>query len=248
MKIAHISDIHASKSYFLTDVADKVVDWVNDIKPEILIISGDLTMDAFEPEFKQAKEFIDRIKAKEKIIVPGNHDKRNLGYKGFEEIFGPRSSVHRCGGITIVGIDSAQPDEGEGYVGINEYKWIEDSFETYDFKVAVLHHHLLPVPKTGKERNVLIDAGDMLELFVRRGVDLVLCGHKHISWWWSLNDLIVLNAGTATSNRVNWGIPQSFNLIEVTERKKSRKMTVHRLFPTTGKIKLVLKKEKKKCL
>lgn len=248
MKIAHISDIHASKSYFLPDVADKVVDWINDLKPEILVVSGDLTMDAFEPEFKQAKEFINRIKVKEKIIVPGNHDERNLGYKGFEEIFGPRSSVHRCGGITIVGIDSAQPDEGEGYVGRDRYQWIEDGLQTYDFKAITLHHHLLPVPKVGKERNVLIDAGDVLEMLVRCDVDLVFCGHKHVPWWWNLNNLIVLNAGTVTSKRVNWGILQSFNLIEVIERKKSRKMTIHRLFPTTGKIKLVLKKEKKKCL
>ena len=44
----------------------------------------------------------------------------------------------------------------------------------------MLHHHLLPVPGTGRERNVVYDAGDAIECLQRAGVNLVLSGHKHV--------------------------------------------------------------------
>ena len=44
----------------------------------------------------------------------------------------------------------------------------------------MLHHHLLPVPGTGRERNIVYDAGDAIECLQRAGVDLVLSGHKHV--------------------------------------------------------------------
>ena len=43
-------------------------------------------------------------------------------------------------------------------------------------RVFVLHHHLLPVPGTGRERNIVYDAGDAIECLQRAQVDLVLCG------------------------------------------------------------------------
>ena len=134
-------------------------------------------------------------------MVPGNHDSRNVGYVHFEEMFGDRNSVLRKNGVAIVAIDSSEPDLDHGQIGRGRYLWVEEQFgqEPADLKIFVLHHHLLPVPGTGRERNVVYDAGDAIECLQRAGVRLVLSGHKHVPYVWRLEDLFVVNAGTVSS-------------------------------------------------
>ncbi|MBN1454662.1 MAG: metallophosphoesterase [Methanomicrobia archaeon] len=222
MKIAHISDIHAAEAYFLPELAENVIAKLNELEPEILVVTGDLTIGGYPHEFERARRFIDRIACEVSLVIPGNHDVRNLGYLGFETIFGPRSKVERYREVTLVGIDSAQPDLDEGHVGREKYEWLERCLTHHpdDLNVVALHHHVIPVPKTGRELNILTDAGDLLELLMRCHVDLVLCGHKHVPWVWNLDGMVIVNAGTVCSNRVKWQIPQSFNLIELDDRKR----------------------------
>ena len=99
------------------------------------------------------------------ITIPGNHDSRNVGYVHFEEMIGPRSTVLRKHGFTFVAVDSSEPDLDHGVVGRSRYAWIYEQFApTRTSGVFVLHHHLLPIPGTGRERNVVYDAGDTLEV------------------------------------------------------------------------------------
>lgn len=229
MKIVHLSDIHTAEPHFLPDLAEKVIEMINNIEPEIVVVTGDLTEYGYSFEFKRAKSYIERIKCRNKVVIPGNHDARNVGDRCFEEIFSTRSKVKRYEGITVVGIDSTQPDLDEGHVGREKYEWIEHCLDTDGFKVFALHHHLIPVPLTGRERNIPIDAGDVLKLLVQCGTDLVLCGHKHVPWIWNLNGMITANAGTACTNRVKWNIPQSFNLTEIDEEKKGT-IKIYRIY------------------
>jgi len=60
-----------------------------------------------------------------------------------------------------------------------------------------------------------VDSGDVLELLDRCGVNLVLCGHRHVPWVWRLNDMFVVNAGTACSNKIKARTTQCYNLIEI---------------------------------
>lgn len=233
MKIAHISDIHATEAHLLPDLAENVIKRLNELAPDILVVTGDLTDNGYPIEYERAKRYIDRIAGARRVVVPGNHDVRNVGDLGFEEFFGPRSRKECSNGVTILGIDSTQPDIDDGHVGRDKYKWIEQSLDTTDFKIVAMHHHLIPVPKTGRESSILRDAGDVLELLVRCEVDLVLCGHKHVPWVWDLNGMIIVNAGTACTNRVKWNIPQSFNLIEVDESAKGA-IKIHRMYSGGG--------------
>ncbi|PIN97595.1 MAG: metallophosphoesterase, partial [Nitrosopumilus sp. CG10_big_fil_rev_8_21_14_0_10_33_7] len=47
------------------------------------------------------------------------------------------------------------------------------------------------------------------------GVDLVLCGHKHRPWEWNFGKLMVVNAGTATSERVRGLFENTYNIIDI---------------------------------
>src|SRR5204863_6039995 len=123
----------------------------------------------FKEEYAAAREFLNRIECDSMIVIPGNHDSRNVGYVHCEELFGERNSVLRVGDVTIVAVDSTEPDLDNGQIGRGRYGWIEDQFaaEPADLRVFVLHHHLLPVPGTGRERNIVNDAGDAIECLQR---------------------------------------------------------------------------------
>jgi 3',5'-cyclic-AMP phosphodiesterase len=150
------------------------------------------------------------------IIIPGNHDSRNVGYVHFEDLFGDRNSVLRLDDVTIVAVDSTEPDLDNGQIGRGRYGWIEEQFAgPADLRIFVVHHHLLPVPGTGRERNIVNDAGDALECLQRAGVDLVLSGHKHVPYAWRLEDLFIVNAGTVSSSRLRGNGRPCYNIVEV---------------------------------
>src|SRR5205814_8413854 len=122
----------------------------------------------------------------------------------------------RVGQAQIVAVDSSEPDLDNGQIGRGRYKWIEEQFAPEaTLRVFVLHHHLLPVPGTGRERNIVNDAGDTLEALQRANVDLVLSGHKHVPYAWKLENLFVVNAGTVSSSRLRGNGRPCYNVVEV---------------------------------
>lgn len=199
----------------MPEIAGSMLENINRSSPDIVIITGDLTENGLAAEYDGAKNFIDRIECKNKVIVPGNHDSRNAGYLFFEDLFKTRSTFGHFGEVTVVGLDSSQPELEEGHIGRENYDWIETIFSLGSFKIFALHHHLIPIPRTGRGNNVLVDAGDVLELLDRSGVNLVLCGHWHIPWVWRLNDMLVISAGTICSSKVRGKMSQCYNLIEI---------------------------------
>ena len=180
--IAHLSDLHCGGQYFVPGLLERAISEINDLKPDIVVCSGDLTTFGFKHEYEEARRYLDKIECEAMVVIPGNHDSRNVGYVHFEELFGERNSVLRVGPATVVAVDSTEPDLDHGQIGRGRYRWIEEQFaeERRSLRVFVCHHHLLPVPGTGRERNVIYDAGDTIECLQRAGVHLVLSGHKHV--------------------------------------------------------------------
>src|SRR5438552_2245783 len=170
---------------------ERAINEINDQEPDIVVCSGDLTAMGFKHEYVQAKAYLDRLECDCVVVIPGNHDSRNVGYIHFEELFGSRNHVVQREGVTIVAVDSTEPDLDHGQIGRGRYRWIEEEFAEGDpeLRIFVLHHHLLPVPGTGRERNIVYDAGDAIECLQRAGVDIVLSGHKHVPYAWRLEDL-----------------------------------------------------------
>jgi 3',5'-cyclic AMP phosphodiesterase CpdA len=120
-------------------------------------------------------------------------------------------------GTVMVGVDSSEPDLNDGRVGREHYEFIRRSFDGAGerLKIFVIHHHLIPIPGTGRERNIIFDAGDVLELLNEVGVDLVLSGHKHVPYSWKLEDMFIMNAGTASTTRLRGNTRPCYNVIEI---------------------------------
>jgi 3',5'-cyclic AMP phosphodiesterase CpdA len=166
------------------------------------------------------------------LVIPGNHDSKNVGYLHFSDAFGPgdvpdkgdkvMSLTVPCGDaeqqwrVQVVAIDSSKPDLAEGEVGRERYRWIREKLEVEaDFRIFVLHHHLVPVPGTGRERNTVWDAGDVLALLADVDVDLVLSGHKHVPYMWLLDRVLIVNSGTVSTYRLRGYTRPSYNLLEI---------------------------------
>lgn len=214
--IVQLSDIHVGSQHFDPNLLNRSIQELNDLSPDLVLVTGDLTNDGFRHEYTEAKAYLDNIECENMSVIPGNHDSRNVGYVHFEDNFGPRSNVVRLSGLTLVSLDSSEPDLDVGRLGRQNYRWMVERFDRPDdLKIVALHHHLLPIPGTGRERNIIEDAGDFLELLVNQEIDLVMSGHKHVPHNWQFEKMHVMNAGTVSSLRVRGYARPCYNIIEI---------------------------------
>ncbi len=220
MKIVQLSDIHVG-SQFQEEVFEKVIDDVNSLKPDAVILTGDLTNEGLVSEYEKCRDLISKIDVEKIISVSGNHDYRNTGYLIFKKFF-PFQSVNELNDdVVLVTLGTARPDRNEGEVGYRQTLWLERTMRKYEKKIKILamHHHLIGIPDTGSERVTILDAGDVLRTILDTNVDLVLCGHKHRPWVWNFNDLSIVNAGTTSSDRMRGLFENTFNIINIEKNK-----------------------------
>src|SRR2546425_392479 len=124
-----------------------------------------------------------------------------------------------------------QADLDNGQIGRSRYQTIEQAFAGFsNLNVFVLHHHLLPIPGTGRERNIVYDAGDLLEVLLRSHVKLVLAGHKHVPYAWHLENLFVVTTGTVSTLRLRGHGRPCYNVIDV----DSEWVRIYRKYPFEG--------------
>ena len=215
---------------FVERKARKAIERINKEEVDVVVVTGDLTDYGLRDEYKGVKKLLEELSSPY-VAVPGNHDARHEGYKIFEEYFGERFFIKKFGRYKFIGLDSSEPDIDEGHVGREQIERMHSSMDSNS--VIFLHHHLLPIPNTGRERNILVDAGDILKLLSEYGVKLVLNGHKHVPWVWNINNIVVSTAGTASCERTPY--TQSFNIVEIDKKIKIRKINV-----SDGKEKIIV--------
>ena len=69
--LLHLSDLHFGR----TDAAlmAPLTAFIDQLRPDVVVVSGDLTQRARTEQFIQARRFLDTLPTPQ-IIVPGNHD------------------------------------------------------------------------------------------------------------------------------------------------------------------------------
>src|SRR5436853_4540779 len=127
-KIVQLSDLHCGQQFFLPQHLERAIAEVNEMEPDVVVISGDLTSHGFKEEYVLAREYLNRVDCKAMVVIPGNHDSRNVGYVHFEALFGDRTSVLRVGGTSIVAVDSSEPDPGKGQIGRDPSRVTEEQY------------------------------------------------------------------------------------------------------------------------
>lgn len=215
MKIAHISDIHCNYGTdFNEKVFDKAVSILNKVDADLVFISGDLTTDGLLHEYELVKEKLKKIEGK-LAIVPGNHDERNLGWKLFPEFFGDTDFIHTYDDIALVGLASSEPDRDYGRLGRGRHKRIEESIKKNKMTIIGFHHHVIPVPNSGRETNIIEDAGETLDIILKNDVPLVLMGHRHVPWAVKIHKTLLVYGGTFSCSRTRGHFGNTFNVIDI---------------------------------
>jgi len=220
MIIVQISDLHIG-SQFLEDKFDLLVHEINELNPDTIVITGDLTNEGLMKEYQKCKLLLSKFNTQKIIIMPGNHDYRNTGYLLFKKFF-PFESVNELSDdVVLVTVGTARPDRNNGEVGYRQNIWLDRTMKKYKdkIKIVAMHHHLIAIPDTGSDQLTVVDAGDVLRTILDTHVDVVLCGHKHRPWAWNFRDLTVVNAGTATSERVRGFFENTYNILTISNKK-----------------------------
>jgi len=162
-RIAHISDTHISPhANFVGEAFDWAVSDVNglDPAPDIVIHSGDLTDNGVLREYELSVAKLQALEPKV-LVAPGNHDERNYGHALFKEMIGPVDNELRLNDIVIYITDSPQPDRDEGRLGRRRQTYLEEKLSQLTketTKILVFHHHLVSVPFSGRDQDILEDA------------------------------------------------------------------------------------------
>ena len=244
MKIAHLSDIHFGRITNL-HILDALHADIEAAGVDLLAVSGDLTQRAMPGQFKAAVGYLQRFHVPQ-IVVPGNHDVYPW-WRPLLRLFRPVARFQRYFGdelvrsyespsLALFAFNSAYGWTIKG--GKIDAKMIE-AMEAYFrrqpkgvFKILMLHHHLTPI-EVLQPHDISRSGPHAYQIASDVGVDLILCGHLHVSHVETPQDNdsrrpVIASAGTATSNRGRRSnrLLNFFNLIEinpdyftVTERK-----------------------------
>lgn len=233
-RLAHLSDLHfGAHDEMLVEAVEAKIDELN---PDLVVISGDFTQRARTEQFKEACRFLERLRdsGHEVIGVPGNHDvplydvlRRFLSpltrYRRFiDETLCPFIELP---GVAVLGINTARSlTFKDGRVSEEQVEFIRDTFGRTPadaVRVLVTHHPLFAL-KVGEEMERAIGRQELaLDAIEKAGVDLLLAGHTHHAETHHASNLVtraggalVIQAGTATSTRVREQ-EQSFNTIDI---------------------------------
>jgi 3',5'-cyclic-AMP phosphodiesterase len=121
MLIAQLSDVHVGADRHRRELLRTAIGEVNRARPDLVVVAGDLTDEGFPEQYAEVAEELGRIDCEHVVLVPGNHDARNVGYLLYEETFGTRDHRLRIelGGVDValVAVDASKPDVDEGEVG-----------------------------------------------------------------------------------------------------------------------------------
>ncbi len=223
-EVLHVSDVHFGPPH-LREASDGLLSLVERRRPDLVVISGDLTQRAKPGQFRQARDLVDRLEtpplAVPTLAVPGNHDVPM--YRFWERAFDPFGAYRRHFDPEL---EPTFEDDEMLVVGVNTaFNWtIKDGRMTRAAlrrleevlagaspgvaKIVVAHHQLVPAPRYDTQR-VLKNAHRAVQVLHRAGVELVLSGHLHQSWIGTTEayypsgrrPVLLLHSGTTTSSR-----------------------------------------------
>lgn len=224
--VLHVSDPHFGTEQAV--VVDALVALARGQRPDLVVLSGDITQRARRVQFLAARAFADRLGAPV-LAVPGNHDIPLLDlwtrwrrpHARYSAAFGADlEPVHRSPDLLVVGVNTTRAwRHRNGEVSRDQIDRVVghlDGASAAQLRVVVVHQ---PVAVTREEDRPHRLRGHHVALsrWAEAGADLVLGGHIHLPYVMALQGLArpiwAVQAGTAVSSRVRAGVPNSVNLL-----------------------------------
>ena len=230
--LLQISDTHFGTER--APVVEALVQFAAGQRPDVVVLSGDITQRARRTEFAAAKRLVERLAPSAVLALPGNHDvplfnvvARALHpYQRYAEAFGAElEPEHEAADLLVLCVNTTRPYRHKhGEVSAQQIERVARRLQRcapHKLRLVVTHHPM-HVPSGADEANLVRRHGDAARAWAAAGADLVMGGHIHLPFVRPLSErmpdlarpLWVVQAGTAVSRRVRpGGEANSVNLV-----------------------------------
>ncbi len=241
VQIAHIGDLHFGG---LADVpvVEALERMLPDLRPDAIVIGGDLSQRARHGEFQRGRAFANSCRETAPVLViPGNHDVqwwwrplipfgKDAVYQKYRSYFGadltpsltiPGSAVIASAltahGVAWGSLTARLRDIAvKGHLPKREMQRVQSIFAKADPtlpRVLVMHHNLLRGDMS--KRMGLARWKRAQRRVVDAGTDVVLCGHDHQEGAELLEGRVTVSTAGTLSTRARGGRPVSFNFVTI---------------------------------
>ena len=245
-KLLQISDMHFGTEQL--DVMAALLALSQENKPDVLVVSGDITQRATAEQFSRARAFCDSLRVAQMISLPGNHDIPLFNL--FSRVMSPYAAYQKAFGHAL------EPDlitPSLCLATVNTTRWwrhkngevskaqIDRVCEqlsratSQQLRVVVVHQpvHVL---RPQDEHDRLRGWEPAVRAWAAAGADVVMGGHIHLPYVCELSDTVsglkrrlwCVQAGTAVSSRIRREAPNSVNLLEFPDDANNLRCCVER--------------------
>jgi 3',5'-cyclic AMP phosphodiesterase CpdA len=229
--LLHISDPHFGTAQ--PSVMEALFQLAQSERPDVLVLSGDITQRAQASQFSEAKAFCERLKIPRMLSLPGNHDiplfnpfhRLFTPYARYLRAFGPHlESTLQTPWLRLVSVKTTRRwRHKNGDVSAAQTARVVAELRQASprqLRVVVVHQpvHVL---RAEDEHDRLRGWEAAVHAWAAAGADLVLGGHIHLPYVSELSSHVAslnrriwcVQAGTALSSRVRHEAPNSVNLL-----------------------------------
>lgn len=229
MRLLHLSDPHLGTER--PEVADALVRLAHGLAPDALLVSGDLTQRATAAQFAAAHQWLQRLPALPRLVIPGNHDmplwnlwaRLRAPYAGYEACVAPCPA----GGVALLELP------GVRVIAVDTTRWWRHRHGTLSRRQMartcalldesrrlrpaewriVMTHHPLRVQDAHDLEDRPWGHARALAQWAADGCELLLCGHLHAPALIQVAPGCWLaQAGSCISRRLPPGTPNSVHL------------------------------------
>ncbi|MDZ4762834.1 MAG: metallophosphoesterase [Alphaproteobacteria bacterium] len=234
VRLIHLSDVHFGAEN--AEALKAVEDFAAHVKPDAIVVAGDLTQNGRRREFAAARDWLQRFSGRS-IVTPGNHDTPTYllharlfrPFDRYKEYMAGFDSVGKLveladGRVRIAGMNTAR--------GVQARRnWADGVVDMDDLDIALeklaggpasawrilLCHHPLVEPGHSQIAVSTHRGKEALDRIARARVDAVLTGHIHDAFASPIETaarpMVQMGAGTL-STRLR-STPPSFCVIEI---------------------------------
>ena len=240
VQLLHVADLHFGAVADVPQV-EALEQMIPDLRPDAVILSGDLTQRARHGEFQRARAFTQRAAETAPVhVIPGNHDvqwwwrpfipfgKQPL-YEKYRQYFGNElaptltleggaiiAGALTAHGVSLASLSRIRDVAVKGHLPKREFLRVQKLFAAAPpelARVLVVHHNVLRGDIS--QRMGLARWRKAQQRLVETGADVVLCGHDHQEGADMLGGRVVVSTAGTLSKRSRGGRPSSFNMVTI---------------------------------
>ena len=202
-------------------------------KPDVLVLSGDITQRASAAQFRRARDFCDQLAIPRMLSLPGNHDIPLFNifgrlfnpYAAYLDAFGPELEPQlKTPALCLLGVKTTRRwrhKNGQISAAQIERVCAQLAKATPQQLRVVVVHQPVHVLRSSDAHDRLHGWEPAVRAWAAAGADVVMGGHIHLPYVCELSASVAglgrrmwcVQAGTALSSRVRREAPNSVNLL-----------------------------------